>query len=75
MSRKFPVLKVLREAEEFVDQDLSEYIVADNFKAFFEYRPKQKLINLRISEELVEALRSAARRLGISLSVIYSTGP
>ncbi|MBV8055979.1 MAG: CopG family transcriptional regulator [Deltaproteobacteria bacterium] len=66
MSKKLPLFKSDREAEKFLDQDLSEYLSADNFAPYsFEYRPKQKSVNLRISEELLSAVRAAARRRGI----------
>lgn len=66
MSKKLPVFKTDKEAEDFLDQDLSDYISSENFAPFqFEYRPKQKSINLRISEELLSAVRSEARRRGI----------
>jgi predicted DNA binding CopG/RHH family protein len=66
MSKKLPVFKTDKEAEDFLDQDLSDYISAENLAPFpFEYRPKQKSINLRISEELLSAVRSEARRRGI----------
>jgi len=45
---------------------LSDYISAENLEPFpFEYRPKQKSVNLRISEELLRAVRAAAHRRGI----------
>jgi predicted DNA binding CopG/RHH family protein len=66
MSKKLPVFKTDKEAEDFLDQDLSDYISAENFAPFqFEYRPKRKSINLRISEELLTAVRTDARRRGI----------
>lgn len=66
MSRKLPALRSDKEAEELLDQDLSEYISAENLAPFpFEYRPKQKSVNLRISEELLRAVRAAARWRGI----------
>jgi predicted DNA binding CopG/RHH family protein len=66
MSKKFPVFKNDKEAEEFLDQDLSDYISAENFAPFqFEFRPKQKSVNLRISEELLNAVRAVAHRRGI----------
>jgi predicted DNA binding CopG/RHH family protein len=66
MSKKLPVFKTDKEAEDFLDQDLSDYISSENFAPFqFEYRPKQKSINLRISEELLSAVRADARRHGI----------
>ncbi len=66
MSKKLSVFKTDKEAEDFLNQDLSGYISAENLAPFpFEYRPKQKSINLRISEELLTAVRSEARRRGI----------
>ncbi len=66
MSRKLPALRSDKEAEQLLDRDLSEYIIAENLAPFpFEYRPKQKSVNLRISEELLRAVRAAARRRGI----------
>ena len=66
MSKKLPAFKSDGEAEQFLDQDLSDYLSADNLAPYpFEYRPKQKSVNLRISEELLNAVRAAARRRGI----------
>ncbi len=66
MSRKLPVFKTDKEAENFLNQDLSDYISAENFAPFqFEFRPKQKSVNLRISEELLNAVRAVAHRRGI----------
>ena len=63
MSKKLPVFKTDKEAEDFLEDDLSDYISAENLAPFpFEYRPKQKSINLRISEELLSAVRTEARR-------------
>ena len=66
MSKKLAVFKTDKEAENFLDQDLSDYISAENFAPFqFEFRPKQKSLNLRISEELLNAVRAVANRRGI----------
>jgi predicted DNA binding CopG/RHH family protein len=66
MSKKLPVFKTDKEAENFLDQDLSDYLSAENFAPFqFEFRPKQKSVNLRISEELLNAVRAVAHRRGI----------
>jgi predicted DNA binding CopG/RHH family protein len=66
MSKKLPVFKTDREAETFLDQDLSDYLSAENFAPFqFEFKPKQKSVNLRISEELLNAVRAVAHRRGI----------
>jgi len=66
MSKKLPALKNDKAAEDLLKKDLSDYISAENLEAFpFEYRPKQKSVNLRISDELLTAIRVAARRRGI----------
>ena len=63
MSKKLPALKSDKEAENLLEQDLSAYISAENLAAYpFEFKPKQKSVNLRISEELLTAVRVAARR-------------
>jgi predicted DNA binding CopG/RHH family protein len=66
MSKKFPVLKTDEEAEAFLEQDLTDYISAENFAPYrYEFRPKEKSVNLRISEGLLDAVRDRARREGI----------
>ncbi len=66
MSKKLPAFKTDKQAERFLDQDLSEYISAENFAPFqFEFQPKQKSISVRISEELLTAIRADAQRRGI----------
>ncbi|MGA8027711.1 MAG: CopG family antitoxin [Bryobacteraceae bacterium] len=66
MSKKLPVFKTDKQAERFLDKDLSEYISGESFAPLqFEFRPKQKSINLRISEELLTAIRTDAERYGI----------
>jgi len=69
MKKKFPVLKTDEDAEAFLEQDLTDYLHAGNFKSAqwvrFEFKPKQKSLNLRISEELLDAVRNNAKREGI----------
>jgi predicted DNA binding CopG/RHH family protein len=66
MKKKLPAFKTDKEAEDFLDRDLSDYLHAENFAPFvFEYQPKQKSINLRISEQLLSAVRADARRHGV----------
>ena len=66
MSKKLPAPKNDRAAERILDKDLSDYITAQNLEPFpFEYKPKRKSVNLRISDELLKAVRAAARRSGI----------
>jgi predicted DNA binding CopG/RHH family protein len=67
MSKKLPALRSDKEAAaKLLDRDLSPYINAEDLEPFpFEYKPKQKSVNLRISDELLNAVRTAARRRGI----------
>jgi predicted DNA binding CopG/RHH family protein len=69
MKKKFPALKTDEEAEKFLERDLSDYLHADNFKTAewmrFEFKPKQKSLNLRISNELLDAVRKDAKLEGI----------
>ena len=69
MKKKFPALKTDEEAEAFLERDLSDYLHAGNFKSAqwmrFEFKPKQKSVNLRISGELLDAVRKRAKKQGI----------
>jgi predicted DNA binding CopG/RHH family protein len=66
MRKKFPVLKTDEEAEAFLAQDLSDYLHSGNFKPMrFEFQPKEKSVNLRISEDLRKAVQASAKREGI----------
>ncbi|MDO8434106.1 MAG: CopG family antitoxin [Candidatus Binatus sp.] len=61
-----PALKSDEEAEKLLEKDLSDYINAENLEPFpFEFKPKQKSVNLRLSGELLSAVRAAAKRRGI----------
>lgn len=66
MKKKVPHFKTDEEAEAFLEQDLTDYLHAGNFKPMhFEIRPKQKSVNLRISEELLDSVRKRAKREGV----------
>jgi predicted DNA binding CopG/RHH family protein len=66
MKKKVPHFKTDEEAEAFLEQDLSDYLHPGNFKPMlFEIRPKEKSVNLRISEGLLQAVRESAKREGI----------
>lgn len=66
MVKRLPVFKTDEEAVAFLEQDLADYISAENFALFpYEFRPKEKSLNLRISEGLLEAVRDRARQEGI----------
>ena len=66
MRKKFPVLKTDEEAEAFLQQDLSDYLHAGNFKPMrFEFQPKNKSVNLRMPKSLLKAVQANAKREGI----------
>ena len=63
--RKVPVFKTDEEAEAFLEQDLSDLDFSQFKPMHFEIKPKEKNINLRISEGLLEAVRENAKREGV----------
>jgi predicted DNA binding CopG/RHH family protein len=66
MKKKIPHFKTDEEAEAFLEQDLTDYLHAGNFASMhFEIRPKEKSINLRLSEALLETVRERAKREGV----------
>ncbi len=67
MKKKMPEFKNDQDAENFLDQDLSEYIDPKNFKQVnFEFLPKTKKVNIRFSEALLNVVREKAEQEGIS---------
>jgi predicted DNA binding CopG/RHH family protein len=66
MKKKFPEFKTDAEAEKFVETaDLSEYDFSDMVPMRFELRRKDKAVNLRLPEQLLDAVRKKSRRVGI----------
>ena len=67
MTKKVPEFKSDKEAEDFLEKDLTEYIDLKKFtKANFEFLPKNKKVNLRFPEPLLEAVKQKAKQEGIS---------
>ncbi len=67
MKKKVPKLKSDKEAEKFLDRDLTDYLDLKNFqRVSFEFQPKTKKISIRVSEELLEAVKKKAKRQKIS---------
>lgn len=63
MKKKLPKFKSDKQLEAFAEQDISDYIDVENLvPATFEFEPKSKVVNLRISEALLEAIKKASRR-------------
>ncbi|MEZ4754653.1 MAG: CopG family antitoxin [Bdellovibrionota bacterium] len=67
MSKKIPKFKTDEEAAEFIEQDLSEYIEANEFYPMkFEFEKKEKTMTLRVSENLLNAIKEASRKRDMS---------
>lgn len=65
--KKIPEFKSDKEAEDFLEQDLTDYLDLDNFaEVSFEFLPKTKQVNLRFPEPLLAAVRQKAKQEGIS---------
>jgi predicted DNA binding CopG/RHH family protein len=66
MKKAIPSFKTDEEAEQFVEEaDLSEYDLSGGQIVRFEVKPKDKSVNLRLPEQLLEAVRNRASRAGI----------
>jgi len=66
MKKKIPAFNTDRAAAAFVDKaDLSRYDLSGAQLVRFEIRRKGKSINLRLSEELYDAVRKRAARVGV----------
>lgn len=67
MKKILPRIKTDDEAESLLEQDLSEYLNKDNFKPVtFEFKPKNKTVNLRVSEDLLEEVKTVAKKQGVT---------
>ena len=63
MNKRLPKMKSDRAVRAALKKDLSDYISPENFKlTSFEFAPKDKSITLRVSSELLDAVRTAAKR-------------
>jgi predicted DNA binding CopG/RHH family protein len=65
MKRKVPRFKTDEEAEAFLEQDLSDLDFSQFKPMRFEFKPKRKSLNLRISQDLLDAVRKNAKRQGM----------
>ena len=66
MNKRLPKFTTDEEAEAFLEGDLSEYLTLENFRPVqAEAARKDKSINLRISERLLEAVRKEADSQGV----------
>jgi predicted DNA binding CopG/RHH family protein len=66
MKKRLPTLKSDTEAEAFVaTADLSEYDLTGMVPVRFELKPKDKSVNLRLPAQLLEAVQTQAKRVGM----------
>jgi predicted DNA binding CopG/RHH family protein len=66
LKKKIPTFKSDRAAAAFVDKaDLSQYDLSGVKLVRFEIKRKDKSINLRLSEDLYDAVRARAARVGL----------
>ena len=66
MKKAIPTFKTDKEAEDFVaTADLTEYDLSGGQVMRFEMKSKDKSVNLRLPEQLLEAVRRRARDAGI----------
>ena len=66
MKKKIPTFKSDKEAEAFVaTADLTKYDLSGAKLVRFELKRKDKSINLRLPEQLLDAVRSRAEKEGI----------
>jgi predicted DNA binding CopG/RHH family protein len=66
MKKAIPTFRTDKEAEDFVaTADLAEYDLSGGHFMRFEMKRKDKSVNLRLPEQLLEAVRRRARDAGI----------
>jgi predicted DNA binding CopG/RHH family protein len=59
-----------REAEDLLEEDLSELLTSQTFRAnfspvSFEFAPKDTMVSIRLSKELLDAIKLAFNKRGI----------
>jgi len=61
MKKQLPKLKSDEDVERLLDTDLSAYLTAENLTAVsFEFEPKEKVVNLRMSANLLDRIKRVA---------------
>lgn len=67
MKKKVPKFKSDKEAADFLEQDLTDYInPRRDQRVTFEFLPKTEKVNLRFPPELLKEVRKKAARKGMS---------
>jgi predicted DNA binding CopG/RHH family protein len=71
MKKKLPKFKTDKEIKDFMKNDISDYINAENFiPVTFEFKKKDKTITLRLPSSLLDALKASAKKEGINYQKI-----
>lgn len=66
MNKRLPKFATDEEAEAFLEGDLSDYLTLENFQPVqAEAARKDKSVNLRISQRLLDAVRKEAEAQGV----------
>ena len=70
MSKSFPKITSDEDAEKLLSEDLTEYLTPENFPSnfkpvTFEFAPKDATISLRLSKDLLDAVKKASGKRGI----------
>jgi predicted DNA binding CopG/RHH family protein len=68
MKKKIPRLKTDKQAEAFLERDLSGLDFAQFKAAHFEFEKKDEQINMRVPKPLLAALKARAKARGIPYS-------
>jgi predicted DNA binding CopG/RHH family protein len=67
MKKKVPHFKTDKEAAQFLEQDLTDYIDPKRAqRVTFEFLPKTEKVNLRFPAELLDEVRKKAAKKGMS---------
>jgi len=75
MKKTIPTFKTDKRAEDFVaTADLSKYDLSGGQVMRFRVEAKNASVNLRLPEELLEAVRRRAKRVGIPYPTLHSYG-
>jgi predicted DNA binding CopG/RHH family protein len=65
--KKLPVLRRDRKAERFVaTADLTEYDLSAMVPYRFEFKPKTERVNMRLSKDLLDSVKTRAAQAGMS---------
>jgi predicted DNA binding CopG/RHH family protein len=73
MGKTIPTFKTDEEAEVFVETaDLSDYDLSGFKPVHFEFHAKDRRINMRLPQPLLEAVKAAAKSEGVPSNAIFA---